>query len=56
MASESKFPTELKNARWERLRDLAKTAATNVINAKSAETTPVRLVKGVHRSQKSSSG
>jgi hypothetical protein len=35
MASE-KFPPELKNARWERPRDLAKTAAANVINAKSA--------------------
>jgi hypothetical protein len=46
-ASESKFPTELKNARWEGLSELAKTAAADVINAKSAEATPVRLVEGV---------
>ena len=45
--SESKFPTELKNARREGLGELAKTAAADVINAKSAEGTPVRLVEDV---------
>ena len=45
--SESKFPAELKNTPWEGLCELAKTAAADVINAKSAEAAPVRLVESV---------